>query len=307
MVTWDDAQATCQDLSGDNSSSSLTFFKRMMNVGYKYVLAELGRPVTERTQTANSVTNQQAYQLPPDFLFAKSVVYISGSTKYPVVEEESQEYWDYLNLNTQNGIPQVYFIRPRFGFSGAEILFYPRPSENGTNNILVVYEATDKDLSVDKYTTGTVNVTAGSATVAGAGTTWTKPMEGRYFKVTAASAEDGLYYRVLTRNGDTSLTLENVYEGETQTGVTYEIVEIFNLPEEMQILPVYFALHHYFAGRKDQSRYDDKYFTLFREGLELAKRRHGTKTRSSIIRPKNWLTRWGYNYPAYFPSGGISS
>ena len=307
MTIWDDAQQICKDLANDETSGSLTFFKRMMNVGYKLILSDLSRPVIEKTKTAVTVASQQAYQMPPDFLFVKSITVTIGSTVYPVIEEEAQEYWDYLNLTAQSSdYPQVYFVRPSFGFSGAEILFYPKPSTAG-NTITIIYEATDKDLSVDKYTTGTVAVTNGSATITGTNTVFTQEMVGRFFKITDLSDRgDGMYYKVVTFTSTTSTVLENVYEGTTLTGVTYEIDQAFNLPEDMQILPCYYALQHYYAAKRDIEQ-EKKYIGLFNAGLSGAKLRHATKSRGEIIRPKGWLSRWGYTYPAYFPQSGISS
>ena len=307
MLTWDDAISNCQDLSNDSTSGSLAFFKRMMNVGYKFILSDLSRPVTEKTKTALTVAGQQAYQMGADFLFVKSITVTVGSTVYPVVEEEAQEYWDYLNLTAQSSdYPQVYFVRPSFGYSGAEILFYPKPSTAG-NTITIIYEATDKDLSMTKYTDGSVAVTNGSAVVTGTNTSFAAAMVGRFFKITDTNDQgDGMYYKIATFTSATSITLENVYEGSTLTGVTYEIDQAFNLPEDIQILPCYFALQHYYAAKRDIEQ-EKKYIGLFNAGLSGSKLRHATKSRGEIIRPKGWLSRWGYTYPAYFPQSGISS
>ncbi len=50
MITWDNAQTIVQKLSSDTGSDTLTFLKLMMNVGYKQLLIDLGRPITEKTQ-----------------------------------------------------------------------------------------------------------------------------------------------------------------------------------------------------------------------------------------------------------------
>ena len=78
MTNWDDALQNCKDLANDTSSASLTFFKRFLNAGYKLMLADLNRPVTERTATAVTVASQQSYQLPPDFLFIKTITLTIG-------------------------------------------------------------------------------------------------------------------------------------------------------------------------------------------------------------------------------------
>jgi len=297
MISWDAAQSNCQDLASDTTTTTLTFFKRMMNTGYKIVLAELGRPVSEKTQTASTVASQQYYQLPPDFNFLKSITLTVSSIPYVIQEEESQEMWDYLNQSTTqtSNIPQLYFIRPGFGFSGAEVGIYPIPASAG-NTIRMVYEATDKDLSVDVYNTGTVTVTNGSATVTGSGTTFTAAMVGRYFQTT----NDGYWYRIASFTSTTVVTLENVFEGTSAAGAAYSISEAFALPEDLQILPVYYALAHYYQIKKSEGD-ERKFWTLFRTGLEEGKKRHSTKSRSAIIRPKNWRTRFPM-YPTYFPS-----
>lgn len=303
MLSWDDAQTTAQDLSADSTSTSLTFFKRMMNLGYKFILADLGRSVGEKRYTGATVANQQFYQLPSDYLFLKAVTITVNSKPYPAIEEESQEMWDYVNLNTQsNNIPQKYFLRPGFGIGGVEIGFFPKPSSAG-NTITVTYEATDKDLSVDQYITGNISVTSGSAAVTGSGTTFTAAMVGRYLKLDSG---DGMWYKIQSFTNTTSITLENVYEGSSLSGQTYKIAEIFALPEEMQILPVYYALWFYFLGPKKDKDQMALYRGLFQDELAKGKLRHATKSRSSIIRGGNPWAMFPRSMPFFFPSSGVS-
>ena len=292
MVNWDDAQTNCQDISGDNSTTSLTFFKRLMNTGYKLVLSELGRPTQEKTSTSLTTSaSTQYYNLPMDCLFIKSAAITVGSIKYPAVEIEDQETWDFLNQNTQTGdIPERFFVRLNYGVGHSQIGFYPIPA-SASNTITLVYEVIDKDLENDKYVTGTVTLTNASTTVTGSGTTFTAAMVGRYVK-----GNDGFYYRISAYTSATSITLEHAFEGTTTAGVTTAIHEMFHLPEELQILPVYFALAHYFASKKDTTQ-ETKYWALFNSGLEAGKRRWGTKTRSSIIRG----TKGGSRFPLWGP------
>lgn len=48
MISWGESQTVCQDLSSDTTASSLIQFKLYMNIGYKFTLAQLGRPVIEK-------------------------------------------------------------------------------------------------------------------------------------------------------------------------------------------------------------------------------------------------------------------
>ena len=299
MLNWDDAILQCQDLASDYIATSLTFFKRNMNLGYKFVLADLGRSVGEKRYTASTVASRQYYQLPSDYLFLKAATITVGGQVHPVFEEESQEMWDLANVVVQTSdIPDKYFLRPGFGIAGVEIGFAPRPSTAG-NTITVTYEATDKDLSIDAYVAGTIAVTSGSADVVGTATTFTAAMVGRYLKLDSG---DGLWYKVQSFTSVTAITLENVYEGSTLTGQTYKIAEIFALPEEMQMLPVYYALWFYFMGPKKDKEQAATYRALFVDELEKGRGRHATKSRSNIIRGRRFSNRFPRATPAYFPS-----
>lgn len=272
----------------------------MLNTGYKEILAELGRPVTEKTKTTVTVASQQGYQMPPDFNWLKSIKVTVGSTMYTPDEEESQEQWDYLNMQSRSGdVPELYFVRPRFGFQGAEVQLYPTPSTS-SNTITLVYEAIDRDLSQAKYTTGTIAVTNGSATVTGSGTTFTAAMVGRYLQITAATG-DGLWYKVSGYGSATSITLENYYQGTTVSGVAYQVAEAFGLPEDLHMLPVYYAVWHYSLFRRDKTRADE-YEAFYTSGMLSAKRRYGTRARSNIIKGRQRLGRNVGSYPGWFPS-----
>lgn len=309
MVTWDDSIQNCQDLSNDTTSASQTFFKRMMNTGYKFVLAGFGRRNIERTWTTTTrapsspvAASDRVYQLPPDFNYIKSIKVTVGSMDYPLVEEESQEMWDYRTRINNTGIPAVYFLRPRFGIGGAEVMLDPIPSASGYT-LTLVYEPTDVDLSATAVSIGTrLTFTNQSATVSAASATFSNDMIDRYIKTTDG---DTLPYRIRAYTSSTSITLENVYHGSTITTTNWSINQMFNLPEEMQILPVYYALWHYYETKKDANQ-ALKYKQYFEDGLAAGKSRWAMQSRRNIIRPKRFLSRWGI-YPPNFPFGGVSS
>jgi hypothetical protein len=306
MLIFDDCQTTFQDLASDSTTDSLTFGTRMMNFGYKYILAQLGRPVTEKTVTTLTVASQQYYQLPSDYLFLKSVTVNVGGTPYPVLEEESQDNWNIINATTTQtaDIPTRFFIRLSLGVGASELGFYPAPSS--PNNIITfVYEATDKDLSQAKYNTGTVTVANGSPTVTGAGTTFIPDMVGRYFEI-PNPAGDGLWYKIAGYTGPLVVTLGKNYNGITGGTLSYQIAEAFALPEEMQMLPVFFALQHYYGGLKHDKTEHDKYKALFDEGMVLGMRRHATKSRGGLTKGRKFVSRFAPGLPLYFP-GSVST
>ncbi len=69
------------------------------------------------------------------------------------------------------------------------------------------------------YDTGTVTVTNGSATVTGVGTTWTSAMVGKMFRIKG----DRTLYRIFSVGAVTTITLEEVYQGQGASTASYEI------------------------------------------------------------------------------------
>ncbi len=72
------------------------------------------------------------------------------------------------------------------------------------------------------YTTGTVTVTQDSKTITGAGTTWTRDMEGSFF-----SLDNKAFYEIRSFVSTTSLTLAIPYQDDNAAGETYSILKRF--------------------------------------------------------------------------------
>jgi len=66
--------------------------------------------------------------------------------------------------------------------------------------------------------TESCDVTFGSATVSGTGTSWTSDLVGKLFRV----GDDAQFYRVSAVGSTTSLTLERAYAQDTSTGEDFE-------------------------------------------------------------------------------------
>lgn len=318
MLTWDDAQTMMKDLAGDSSANALTILKRGANVGYKKILHQLGRDVTELTQTALTrapssplVKSNRVYQCPPDYHIMKALTITIGSTKWPIYEEPSDVKWQERTTILQTGRPVRYFIRRRFGYSGAVIELDPIP-DAAEYTLEMTYEATAKDLSADRYSTGNVNLTGGatpSASVAGGSSApvWAQKMTGRYFRSTDDNS-DGMWYKITNVASPTALTLENVWEGNTLSNAAYEICELFALPEDIHELPCLYGLHHYWQHRQKRVNAID-YEKRFKIGLAEARITYGTKSRDNNVTQDQYSAGGGMgtDYPAHFPQSGISS
>lgn len=303
MIIWDKAQNLVQGFSGDQSATMLSNFKFLMNLGYKEILHTFTGEETEDVRTSATQTGIRAIKLPPNYIRMHSITATIGSQVHDLVEEESQELWnERLYLNRTSTRPEVYFLRPRFGVSGTELLLDPIPSGTGTT-ITINYGANARDLEVDQYTTGTVTATNANTTITGASTVFTEAMRGRYFKVNDATG-DGNWYRITGYSSPTSITLENKYDGVTVSGKSFIIAEAFGLPEDLQMAPVYYAMYHYYLGYradKDEKR-AGIWETRYLAKKTAAEKNYKRKGKNSVLREKSKTTGWPV-YPSHFPDG----
>lgn len=294
MINWDDQISTFQRVTGDTSSDGLALFKLSANTCYKNILNEFERPDTEKTITRLTVAAQRGYQLPVDAAWVKSVTVKVGSRVYPLVEEVSQDRWNYrTSVDIQSAVQELFFVKKRFGLSGQVVELDPIPS-GATNTIKIVYEPTDRDMQYLVYGDGTIALTNSSETVTGTNTTFLPRMVGQYLTTT-----DGLYYKIAQYGSPTSLILENVYLGATESGATYGIHDLFNIPEDMHSIPLYYGFMEYYGSRENPERqifYQNRYTILFKQ----ARARYGSKTRGLQTNNTNTYPA-NLAYPRQFP------
>lgn len=84
-------------------------------------------------------------------------------------------------------------------------------------------ESRESIITVPDYTTGTISVSSGSATVTGVGTTFTSIMgtSGQYWIQFSGSND---WYLITARSSNTSITIEQVYQGTTNLSAATFIV-----------------------------------------------------------------------------------
>lgn len=92
---------------------------------------------------------------------------------------------------------------------------YPWPYMEGRETVVTVPD----------YTTGTVSITSGTASVSGSGTTFTSAMGGGQYFIQFAGEND--WYKIKTFGGVTALTLDINYIGTSLTDATYIIRKFF--------------------------------------------------------------------------------
>jgi hypothetical protein len=316
MITLDEALQDCQDQTSDTTSDSEAKFIRWLNQGYQNLIATFGRPGIEKytntyTNTPSSplVDSDRNYQLPPDFLFLKTVKIQIGARWYQLIEEESQELWDYRTEYAYSGIPSLYFINENFGVGSAELQIDPICS-TATAPMKLVYESSDiklDHLAVTPTTNpSTLTFTYNTNIVSSSAAIFQPWMALGSTYISAGDDGDGNWYKIVQVNSASNITIGNVYQSVTNTSTSgWSVNQIMSLHVDMQDIPEDWALWKYYKYKKD-AKWRDYYQASYGARLAAAKGNWATKSRSSIIRSKNGLSRW-HSYPGWFPAAGVSS
>lgn len=293
MLSFQELYEEAQEQVQDDSADTLTLLKRGINQGAKKFGAILNREYRVAKATFSLVANQQYYQLPEDAIRPRSIVCTIGGVNYALKEVPDDDTWDSLNMTTTTStIPQLFFVN-----GSDEIGIWPIPADNQTSAAVLKYERRMRDMTQANYTTGTVEVTNGTAVVTGAGVVFTQSMVGRYLHVTDGSA-DGMWYKIASYVDSENLVLENNYGGTTGSGRSYLIGEAPDIPEEFHEALVDYACYRYYRRRRDiQLARDMK--GAFDEALVLCKGSYSSKTGSQYIRrPRvsNGYTHYNRDY-----------
>jgi hypothetical protein len=233
------------NLIGSTDANLLSDFQSNLGRRYQLILSELKNYKNQTQFTASTVANQQFYAWPPSTVDIESVVITVGSVNYPMQIINSQYNWDQLNaiLIQASAMPQ--FVFPRKDDFGV----WPIPQAVYT--ITFNAHARDRNLLVEDYTAGTVQVTSGSNSIVGTSTTWTAGMVGRWFEVTDTTVNGhGYFYRITAVGSATTATINTAFYGDSNSGLTYLIGESPEIPEEGGIVLVDGVTADYYSGMK---------------------------------------------------------
>lgn len=247
--------------AGSTDATLLDFFKRSLNSRYQMAFSEITNRTTMKTKTGATVIGQQFYHYPPGMVTLEGATVTIGGIAYPVITEDSQLYWDYLNqtLLSVSALPRAVFPRrDDFGL-------WPIPQAVYT--MTINYPLRDRALGVTDYVTGTVSVTNGSQTVTGSGATWTVAMINRWFVMNDSSQQgQGYWYRISNVSSTTSLTLESAYIDVSVSGANYKIGESPELPEEVHYNIAAGCISDYYAGPRGDPEKANWWNNLFWTG-----------------------------------------
>lgn len=270
--------------SSTSDTSIISSFQLNLAQRYQLILAELQNYTTSTQITDTTVAGTQYYSYPVGQVNLEDVVVTVGTFQYPMTVINSQHNWDVLNaIQIQaSAIPQ--FIFPRRDDYG----IWPIPQ--GAYPITFNYHTRDRDLTVADYTTGTVSLTNGSATLTGSGTTFTTAMIGRWFTMNDVTKQDqGYWYRITGFTSTTAMTLSRTYMGTTVSGATYRIGQVPEIPDEGHILLVDGTLADYYSSLRNDANtatwYNNKFWTG--DGNNSSRDIGGDNIRSGLIGLRN--------------------
>jgi hypothetical protein len=278
MITFQDSYEQCQEVSGDYSTSRLTKFKRDINQGGHKFLTGLGRKFAKGTITADLAADQQYYQLPGSVIRVSEIRIKQGTEKYPPLHYVVSELeWNLINTSSStSNLPTHYYIR-----GSNELGLYPIPSGAVTDGLELSYDARHATLRADDYTTGTVTVAEGDATVTHSATGFTPQMVGRYLEVDDGT--DSHAYRIASYTSSSVIELENFYEGISGSGRSFRIGEALNVPEDHQDAGSAWALYKYYLTQKDRTSATDQ-LRYFKDSLKDARTELGRSTSRMGVR-----------------------
>ena len=226
-------------------SNTDSFIKKELNKTSRAIQSQMQNHLTQRVQTSVTVANQQFYALPVDCLNIDSITVTISGRKFPIQPVEIDKWLEANRIVFSATAIPTYYLRREKDFG-----IWPIPMAAG-QTITLWYDRITKDMQFDDYTAGTANVVLNSATVVGTSTLWTSAMIGRYFEVLS----DGGFYRIQSVESNTSMTLENVYQGVTANTNSYLIGESPEIPEQMhEYLPYKVAAAYYAGPRRDSTQ-----------------------------------------------------
>jgi len=274
--TFNDLYSEVQEMTGDTNTTTLTYIKKWINQGQRLFNAASKRYFLREEKKANLVASQQYYQLPVDCIRVKNVKVDTTAEPRPVYEVQSEEEWDRMNMYSSTATdPTHFFIRGR-----NEIGLYPVPSTAYTSGLIISYEKGELSMSQADFTTGTVTVTNGDATITHSAAGFTALMVGRYFQVTDGS--EGYFYKVASYTDTSTLELENVYQGSSGGAKAFRIGESSQIPDEFHESLIDYALYRYYLSKKDSGSAGE-FKALFDSAIERCKENYSAKTSSAII------------------------
>lgn len=272
VITFNQIYDEVQSGTQNSSASELVLIKRDANIATQRFKSVMTRPWSRIAKKADTVADQQDYQLPRSVLRPSGVDFLYGDAYIPLIEIGSEQNW-----NSLNAVPSVGVGVPRFFFPKGKdtISVYPVPGDAVTEGLKVYYEPKQPRMMSSDFTTGTVTVTQGSVTVTHSAAGFTPDMVGKFFYTTDGS--DGNDYQVTGYTDTSTLTLENYYEGPSGSGKGFLIGTVPDIPDEYQPSIMDYCYARFYLRRGNRQASADM-MSLFLASLDECKEVYASPT-----------------------------
>lgn len=285
----------------DSSTGNIATGKTRMNYYYTVLLGEADNYVVERTKYAKAKQNQRGYLLPPDYIKMKTIRWKESSTIWtPIVEIKSLDKWNEItSIIRTSSIPDYWFIFNEQGNLHMELDPIPN-ADAAANNIEIIYQGYQDPITFPTdYTTGTVTINQGEASVVGSGTSFASSMIGRFLQISGGK----YFYEVKSVTDTTHLTLVNHFQESSVSGGSYAIQEVPRLPAEFSYAPLWGAVMDYYLPKdaKKAKEYENKYL----RDLALLRQRYRSKTKGAVTPGRPVSPGQGNTVPRNYPNSLI--
>lgn len=240
----------------------------------------MSRPWSRVARKTDIVAQQQHYQLPRESLRPIGVSYKYGSSYFPLREVGSELTWEKLNA-----VPSVTLGIPRFFFmKGKDLIsIYPVPGSDLSEGLKVYFEPKQPRMVSEDFTSGTVTVTQGGASITHSAAGFTEDMIGRYFFL---SEVDGYEYQVVDYTDTSTLVLENVYQGVSGSGKSFVIGVVPDIPSEYHDAIIDYCIARLYMRRKDPKAARD-FMNSFDRSLTDCKQTYASPTSDQVVNDLN--------------------
>ena len=236
-------------------------FNYSLGARYQTIFGTISSFINQDELTSSTVANQQYYSYPVGTVSVDSATISIGNMKYTLQPIYSQQQWNYWNaLQIQpTAIPQ--FIFPRKDDFG----IWPIPTDVYTITFQRFFR--DRNLAVEDYITGTIDVTNDDTTITGTNNQFTDAMVGRWLTVTDISIPgQGYWYQIASVTDSSHLKLSVPWAAISSNDVAFRIGESPEIPEEAHSILPYGTAADYYSGLKNDADNATRFDNFFWSG-----------------------------------------
>lgn len=301
LLTFNQITSRTYSMIGSPNDGGVTMAEIVQDVRIGLNLFKNGsrRYYTRNEGVATLVSGQQDYTFSQDIVRPTTVKVNSGSWIYPLVEVPSEDEWNRLNV-----IPAVtIYVPTKFFVKGRNVVsIWPAPATGTVGTLDTSFEPYVPDFYLSDVT-GSANVTNGNATIlaAGGGTPFSQSQIGWWFTVNDGTG--GYWQQVVGFNSNSSIAIENNYNGLTNSTATFLMGAAPDVPRDYHEAFIFFAAANFYNKRKDFGA-ANQFMGYFNELRNMYLSAYGSKTTGVVFTKQRGEVYNIFTMPP--PPGGLS-